>query len=384
MGRSTRSQARVLVVSGSVGAGHDGAAFELINRLRERGVSAEYRDYLDAVPKAARVVLRHGYTLSIGYAPKFFDWLFVNLERSGWVQRVTLGLCHVARLRMRRWVRGYPVVVSTYPLASQTLGQMRAAGTLDAVTVTFLTDPAVHRMWVHPEIDHHLTVTEATSRMGRLMYRTPMQPVGGLVPTRFDERLPPRQQAALRAELGLDADRPVALVVTGSLGLGDVPTAVREIAGTGAAQVLVLCGRNTKLREELNTEPGVVALGWRDDVPALMSMADLLVHNAGGLTLTEALTAGLPAVTFRPIPGHGTANADTLADAGLAPWPKDADELAEILRGYQKLKDERDAVVRDPDAAAVVVDLLAEIGAAGRRSTEGFRFRRVRQQRRTA
>jgi UDP-N-acetylglucosamine:LPS N-acetylglucosamine transferase len=239
-------------------------------------------------------------------------------------------------------------------------------------------------MWVHPHIDHHLTVTEATSRMGRLMYRTVMRPVGGLVPTRFDERLSPHRRAALRAELGLDPDRPVALVVTGSLGLGDVPTAVREIAGTGAAQVLVLCGRNTKLREELNAEPGVVALGWRDDVPALMGLADLLVHNAGGLTLTEALTAGLPAVTFRPIPGHGTANAGTLADAGLAAWPKDADELTEVLRGFAKLKGERAAVVRDPDAAAVVVDLLAEVGAAQERGTQGTRTRRDRQQRRTA
>ncbi|HEY1967567.1 MAG TPA: glycosyltransferase, partial [Pseudonocardia sp.] len=313
----------------------------------------------------ARLVLRHGYTLSIGYAPRFFDWLFVNLERSGCVQGVTLGLCQFARLRVRRWARGYPVVVSTYPLASQTLGQLRAAGTLDAVTVTYLTDPAVHRMWVHPDVDHHLTVTEATSRMGRLMYRTPMRPVGGLVPAKFTERLAPERRRQLCTELGLDPDRPVALVVTGSLGLGDVPTSVREIAGTGAAQVLVLCGRNAKLRGELNAEPGVVALGWRDDVPALMGLADVLVHNAGGLTLTEALTAGLPAVTFRPIPGHGTANASTLAEAGLAPWPKDVTELAELLRGHHRLRGERAAVVRDQDAASVVLTLLAEREQAG-------------------
>jgi UDP-N-acetylglucosamine:LPS N-acetylglucosamine transferase len=220
-------------------------------------------------------------------------------------------------------------------------------------------------MWVHPDVDHHLTVTEATSRMGRLMYRTPMRPVGGLVPAKFTERLAPERRRQLCTELGLDPDRPVALVVTGSLGLGDVPTSVREIAGTGAAQVLVLCGRNAKLRGELNAEPGVVALGWRDDVPALMGLADVLVHNAGGLTLTEALTAGLPAVTFRPIPGHGTANASTLAEAGLAPWPKDVTELAELLRGHHRLRGERAAVVRDQDAASVVLTLLAEREQAG-------------------
>ncbi|WP_051581517.1 MGDG synthase family glycosyltransferase [Pseudonocardia acaciae] len=368
--------AQVLVISGSVGAGHDGAADELIARLRGLGVRAEVRDFLDAVPWFARLVLREGYTLSIGYAPRFFDWLFVNLERAGWVQRVTLWLCRLARHRVRRWARGSQVVVSTYPLASQTLGYLRETGTLDAITVTYLTDPAVHRMWVHPSVDHHLTVTEATSRMGRLVYRTPMRPVGGLVSTRFGERLPAERRRALRAELGLAADRPVALVVAGSLGLGDVPSSVREIAGTGATQVLVLCGRNERLRAEFAGDPDVVALGWRDDVHQLMGIADVLVHNAGGLTLTEALTAGLPAVTFRPIPGHGTANAATLAEAGLAPWPKDVAELAEVVREHESLRRDPSSVVKEQDAARAVLALLASAPAAGTGPRPGGTARR--------
>ena len=366
MGKSPESQsAPILVISGSVGAGHDGAADELIERLSCQGVAADRRDYLDAVPRFARLILRQGYTLSVGYAPGLFDWLFRNLERSGWVQRITLELCRIARVRVRRWAKHYPIVVSTYPLASQTLGQLRAAGELDAVTVTYLTDPAVHQMWVHPGIDHHLTVTEATARMGRLMYQTPMRPVGGLVSARFAERPSPVRCRALRTELGLAPERLVVLLVAGSLGLGDVPTAVREIVRTGVAQVLVLCGRNSRLRVELGTEPNVVALGWRDDVPALMSVADVLVHNAGGLTLTEALTAGLPAITFRPIPGHGKANAGTLAAAGLVPWPKDTAELAELLRGHHRLRCDRSSVVCEQDAAGAVLTLLAERMTAG-------------------
>lgn len=365
MGRSTAgSTARILVISGSVGAGHDGAADELIARLRNLGVRADRRDYLDAVPWFARRVLRDGYTLSVGYAPKLFDWTFDNLEDGGWVQRLCLGLCRAARRRVRRWSQGYPVIVSTYPLASQTLGQLRDAGEMDAVTVTYLTDPAVHRMWVHQSVDHHFTVTEATSRMGRLVYRTPMRPVGGLVSARFSERLSPERRLALREELGLSQDRPVALVVTGSLGMGEVPGAVREIAGTGA-QVLVLCGRNAKLRAELGEVPGVVALGWRTDVPDLMAISDVLVHNAGGLSVTEALTAGLPTVTYRPIPGHGTANAATLAEAGLAPWPKDEAELARVVRDYASLRSDPSSVVREQDAAEAVIHLLAEADSAG-------------------
>jgi processive 1,2-diacylglycerol beta-glucosyltransferase len=361
-GRAAGTAARVLVISGSVGAGHDGAADELISRLAKLGIAADRRDYLDALPRVCRHVLRDGYRLSVGYVPAFFDWMFAHLEHTGWVQRIALGLCRMAQRHVVCWVGDHDVVVSTYMLASQTLGQLKEAGLLDATLVTFLTDPAVHRLWVHPAVDHHVTVTEATARMGHLVYQTPMRAVGGLVSPRFAHRPEPAHRHRLRAELGLSPDGPVVLLATGSLGMGDVPQVVRAISSSGVAEVVVLCGRNDRLRKQLSTQPRVVALGWRDDVPELMAAADVLVHNAGGLSLTEALTAGLPAVTYRPIPGHGIANAQVLADAGLAPWPQDKPELVAAIRQQAVRRGDPAHVVRSPDTASVVLALLAERG----------------------
>ena len=55
----------VLILSGSVGAGHDGAAHELARRLRDRGVDVDVRDYLEALPRWFRFFLREGYTASV-------------------------------------------------------------------------------------------------------------------------------------------------------------------------------------------------------------------------------------------------------------------------------------------------------------------------------
>jgi processive 1,2-diacylglycerol beta-glucosyltransferase len=361
MGTQAPSTAtRVLVISGSVGAGHDGAADELVSRLAKLGVAADRRDYLDALPRICRYMLRDGYRLSVGYWPAFFDWLFASLERTGWVRWVTLWLCKVAQRDVLRWVGDHDVVVSTYMLSSQTLGQLKEAGKINATLVTFLTDPAVHRTWIHPAVDHHVTVTEATARMGEQVYQTPMRAVGGLVSARFAEPVDPSRRQAVRAELGLSPDGLVVLLATGSLGMGDVPNVVRSITSSGVGEVVVLCGRNDGLRKQLSTQPGVVALGWRDDVPELMAAADVLVHNAGGLSLTEALTAGLPPVTFRPIPGHGIANSQVLADAGLAPWPKDDAELVEAIRKQAIDRGDPSCVVVNPDTAALVLELLAE------------------------
>ncbi|MFN2535807.1 MAG: glycosyltransferase [Pseudonocardiaceae bacterium] len=352
----------MLVISGSVGAGHDGAADELVSRLAKAGIAADRRDYLDALPRACRFILRDGYRLSVGYWPAFFDWLFANLERTGWVRWVALWLCRVAQRDVLRWVGDHDVVVSTYMLSSQTLGQLKEAGRIDATLVTFLTDPAVHRTWLHRAVDHHVTVTEATARMGELAYQTPMQAVGGLVSARFAEPVDPACRQALRAQLGLSPDGLVVLLATGSLGMGDVPNVVRSITSSGVGEVVVLCGRNDRLRKQLSAQSGVVALGWRDDVPELMAAADVLIHNAGGLSLTEALTAGLPAVTYRPIPGHGIANSQVLADAGLAPWPKNDAELVEAIRKQAVDRGDPRHVVLHPDTTALVLRLLAERG----------------------
>jgi len=58
---------------------------------------------------------------------------------------------------VRRWVQHgrYDAVVSTYPLASQTLGGLKARGCIDGPLVTYLTDPAAHRTWVHEHVDVH-------------------------------------------------------------------------------------------------------------------------------------------------------------------------------------------------------------------------------------
>jgi processive 1,2-diacylglycerol beta-glucosyltransferase len=326
----------VLVVSGSVGAGHDRAAAELTRRLRVRGLQVDQRDFLLALPGLLRVLLRACYVASANYAPRALGWMFASIEAYGVMYGLSRRLCALARRRVEQWLRpGYDVVVSTYPWASQTLGDLRASGRLVSPAVTFLTDPAAHLLWVHPEIDHHFTVTQATVDQGIRDYGVEMQVGGPLVGDDFwrltdgAERL--RARTSIRAQLGLPEDALVALILTGSLGLGDVEATVEAVLAGGVAVPVVACGRNDGLRRKLAARLGPRALGWRDDVPDLMAASDVLVTNAGGLSFTEALVTGLPAVSFAALPGHGEANAYVLDAAGLAPWARTTSELADAL-----------------------------------------------------
>ena len=327
---------RVLLVSGSVGAGHDRAAAELAARLRERGLHVDQRDFLLALPGPLRVLLRACYVASANYAPWALGWMFASIEAYGVMYGLSRRICALAERRVEQWLLlGYEVVVSTYPWASQTVGELRGSGRLLSPAVTFLTDPAAHLLWVHPGVDHHLTVTQATVDQGARDYGVEMQVGGPLVGGGFwrltdsAERL--RARASIRAQLELPEDVPVALILTGSLGIGDVEATVEAVLAGGAAVPVVACGRNEALRRKLALRLGPRALGWRDDVPDLMAASDVLVINAGGLSFTEALVTGLPAVSFAALPGHGEANAHVLDAAGLAPWARTTTELTAAL-----------------------------------------------------
>lgn len=364
--RSAHRVGRVLIVTGSVGAGHDGAAHELAARLRHSGAHVDVRDYLEALPRAARHLLRDGYTLSVGKAPAIFEWLFRGIEANAFIRGCVLAFCRMSEGTVSGWLaRGhYDLVVSTYPLASQTLGRFRAGGRLAAPVVTYLTDPATHRSWIHPAVDIHMTVTAAAAVQGSREYGTVMQVGGPLVPEVFRTPPAPGLRAAVRDDLGLAQDVPVALVVAGSLGLGDVPGTVKDVLSCGVS-ALVLCGRNEALRRSLSDLPGCVALGWRDDVPHLMGACDLLVHNAGGLSFTEAYVAGLPAVSYRCIPGHGLANARVLDDAGLAPWARNR---AQLVRAVQLQITAGRTAPTHPDPAAQLRQMLANRPLAAARA----------------
>ena len=142
-----------MILTARVGAGHDRPAYELAARLRARGAVVAVHDYLDALPRFGQVIIGDGYGVVVNRMPRFFDWLFYALEHRWDVRGIILTFLTLSERTVRRWTQDADVVVSTFPLSCQTLGRMRAAGRIDVPVVSYLTDPAPHRMWVHPGVD---------------------------------------------------------------------------------------------------------------------------------------------------------------------------------------------------------------------------------------
>ena len=314
----------IVVVSGSYGAGHDAAADALTEQLCSRGHVVRRLDVADELPWRIGALLRWLYFTQLRLAPGTWGTTVDRFERDGWAFRTARTLLGLLGRRLARAVSGADLVLSTHMFASQALGEARRRGDLGVPVVTYLTDASVQRMWVHEAVDLHLAIHDlAAGQARRLGGRTAVvRPAVPTSPTAPDGWTPPWRP-----------DRPAALVVGGSCGVGQLEASAQDVLATGLMTPVVACGTNHRLREHLATVPGVVALGWRDDMAALVAAAACVIQNAGGMTSLESLAAGTPTLTYRPIPGHGTTNAQALESAGLVPWPVDVHQLQVALAG---------------------------------------------------
>jgi UDP-N-acetylglucosamine:LPS N-acetylglucosamine transferase len=321
----------VLIVSASMGAGHDGAARELRLRLQARGHQVTVVDFLDAFPLRAGTLVRFGYEWQLRLAPWSYEASYqMWFRRPALARPLTTALEWVVGPRMHRWVARSEadVVVSTYPMSSLVLGRDRLTGRLEVPAATFVTDFAVHPLWVHAGVDEHLCVHPQAAADAGSQAGGPAYAPGPLVPERFVAGLPDRDQA--REALGFAADERVVLLVAGSWGVGDIEETFVDVLATGRYTPLAVCGRNVALCRRLGARGGRV-VGWTDEMPALMAACDALVQNAGGLTCMEAFAAGLPVVSYRPIAGHGRGNAADMERAGVALYARSPSELGPLL-----------------------------------------------------
>ena len=331
---SGRVRGRVVIISGSFGAGHDAAAKAIAARLVEAGYTAEITDIVKLMSRPLGRSLQAAYLKQVQLAPSVYRYLLRYGNRSEGINKLIIKtMRHTGDALAGIADHDPAAIVSTHPFASQALGELRAQGDLRVPVVTYLTDMSVHRAWVHPAVDVHLGLHDLPAQQARELGAQLARVVRPAVPERFFAKSSAhRSRTHCRQVLDLPQDQPLVAMTGGSMGMGLMDRAAEEIAATGIAVPVVLCGRNKGLYKRLRNKSSVIAREWVSDIPMLLSAVDGVVQNAGGFACLEALAAGKPTVTYRCISGHGETNAAALDKAGIVPWIRNAADLAPRLR----------------------------------------------------
>lgn len=346
---------RVLLVSATIGEGHNATARAVEEAVRRLWPECEvsWVDALEVMGRWVPPTFRWIYVVNVETTPWLYNFFYAMLWRYRW-------FANSCRRFVGRWSgrgllrvideRRPDLVVSTYPLGTAGLDWLRRHDAVNVPVAAVISDFAPHPFWVYPEVDLHYVMSGPSLRE---LYRAVPGAVGEVCVPPVVSAFRPRDKADARLERGLPADEFLVLISCGSLGFGSIDRAVDaalRVAGVG--RVVVVCGHNEPTRDRLarlaERDPRLVPLGWVDDMPLLTSCADVVVTNAGGATALEAVAAGRTVVMFEPIAGHGLANAELMAHAGLAELCPRSDDL---VRTLHRLADDPDELAASEQRA---------------------------------
>jgi processive 1,2-diacylglycerol beta-glucosyltransferase len=360
---------RVLILTASVGEGHDLPARTLADQLREErpGVEVVTEDGLQVMGKVFVLVNER----AAGVVFFRFQWLW---DATFWLcvafgptrrltQRLVRGLGSRGMLELIHRVQP-DVIVSVYPVATELLGGLRRQGKLEIPVVAGITDLAAMYYWAAPGVDLHLLIHPESEEEVRMVagHDTDVQVVHGLTRPEFSQ---PCDPAEARAAVGLPAEGKVVLVSGGGWGVGDLESAIDiALALDDVDVVACLCGRNdnlyARLVERYGDEPRVRLIGFTEQMSEWLAAANALVHSTGGLTVFEAHVRGCPTISYGWGRGHIRVNNAAFRRYGIAEVVTGRRELSQALRAALTSSPRPGlALGALPSAASLVLALVA-------------------------
>lgn len=368
--------ARVLVLTASYGSGHNAAARAIAAALEAEGAEAVVVDHVrehvhplfDRLSRALYLgVLRNAPSLW-GAAYALADWMAPDSP-------LALGLTRAGASALGRRLARDPVdaVVTVHATPAAALSALAAPGTPAPFHVNVVTDFVAHSQWIARAADLHCVATAEVrhSLIARGLPSHRIVVTGMPVHPAF-ESMPAGEPA--RAALGVPRDVPLVLAMAGAhggLGRLDVVADALLRARRSPYGVLV-AGQDADVERTLRRRTEGTRLrvcGQVDDIRPLMAAADLLVTKAGGMTLAEALTAGVPLLLFGSLPGQERQNAAFAARAGVALVARsraDLERLLECALGEPSLADGMRARQRTLARPAAARDIAGTVLAGVR------------------
>ncbi len=214
----------------------------------------------------------------------------------------------------------FDTIICTHLFPAEALTALRRAKEPPRKTLFVMTDytciPFVEETQLDAYIVPHEHLIEECVSRG--LPRTKLYPYG--IPVRqafYSKQSRDTARTECRQLFGdhLDPSQPWMLVMSGSMGFGNIQALVKELLNSCKENIrlFLVCGNNENLRETLTDEfgsnPQLSILGFTDRISTLMDACDVLFTKPGGLSSTEAAAKNIPMIHTAPIPGCETQNA---------------------------------------------------------------------------
>jgi 1,2-diacylglycerol 3-beta-galactosyltransferase len=264
----------------------------------------EILDSLDIFRKITRIRLEDIYNLILAKG-----WTLGSAQLLAALHGV-IRIYHPAQVRLLSafWEEERPdMVVSLVPNFNRAMFQGLRRVLQEAPFVTILTDFADYppHFWIERQpqylicgTQHAMEQAHALGYPSSHVFRT-----SGMILRREFYEAPEPDVAGERVRLGLNQNCPTGLVLFGGAG-SNVMYSIAERLGNSSLdlQLIMICGRNAKLRrrlQRLQTKNRIFVEGFTKEIPYYMRLADFFIGKPGPGSISEAVQMRLPVVIER-------------------------------------------------------------------------------------
>ncbi|KAJ8504368.1 hypothetical protein OPV22_005254 [Ensete ventricosum] len=340
---------KVLILMSDTGGGHRASA-EAIKAAFNQEFGEEYQVFVtdlwtdhtpwpfNQLPRSYNFLVKHGALWKMTYygtAPRL-------VHQPHFAATSTL----IAREVAKGLMKYQPdIIISVHPLMQHVpLRILRAKGLLKKIIfTTVVTDLSTcHPTWFHRLVTRcYCPSTEVAKRALKAGLQPSQIKVFGL-PVRPSFVKPVRPKVELRRELEMDEDLPAVLLMGGGEGMGPIEATARALGdslynenlGEPTGQILIICGRNRKLANRLQSidwKVPVQVKGFVTKMEECMGACDCIITKAGPGTIAEAMIRGLPIILNDYIAGQEVGNVPFVVDNGCGKFSKSPKEIARIV-----------------------------------------------------
>jgi len=352
-------------------SGHHAAARYLADALQRQAPDIETRcvDLLKHTHPRWEKVVRRMYMLTVRRTPELWDALYDNF----WVEflsrrvrcMVQQGKSESLRRLMADFAPDAVICTQAFPFAVLASFVAREHDDLPLFAVT--TDFVPHRFWITQNAHQAQYIVPTEFAATRLMWLGVDRPRIHVLGIPVSVRC-----AAQASERPAARDRRRVLIMGGGHGMGVRYRTIRKLDRCPDAFTIdVVCGVNRRLRRRLarnrrRFKHPLRVRGYVHNAVALMSRADILMTKAGGVTLAEAASVGVPLLLVRPLPGQEKGNTAVMVHHGAAMHVAneyDVPRSVSMLLGNPDLLTmmrEKALAMAHPDAADRIARLVLE------------------------
>lgn len=333
----------ILIAAASSGWGHIQAARNIASAIEDVRPTIMIRgvDAFECLPFRLGALFNHGWQLASRRSEALYAQFYSKLVRSSYSRGLLDLLIGQAADRMAIQFMDFQpdAFIATHSFAASVGSRLKERFGFKLIVVA--TDFVLHSMQIQRNVDF-LCVPPAYERTfgEKELDHHPA--------TILDTGIPisqgfatSRDAQSIRDRLQLSPDLLTVLVSFGGSGLrAERHVRVFEnLLSVGLPiQFIVLAGHNEHFSRTLrscsrrNWEHRIKVFDFVDDVADFYSVADVFIGKAGGLSISEAMVAGLPIVVIDSLPGQEESNLRMLLSHELGIHVRHTGELIDTLK----------------------------------------------------